>query len=160
MKKLFQNPESFYSPKKRLSGHDTGTNFSKDNGGAIPSNILSISNTESNSSYMRLCNEFGIERHPARFPEDIPSFFIKFLTSPQDTVLDIFAGSNTTGYAAEKLERNWLAFELSHDYLKASSFRFLDHLESRQIEVLLRELSLPSANIALGEFAMPRLAFG
>ncbi|MDD5674939.1 MAG: DNA methyltransferase, partial [Chitinivibrionales bacterium] len=92
--------------------------------------------------------------------EDIPAFFIKFLTSPGDTVLDIFAGSNTTGYSAEKLDRKWLAFELNHDYLRASSFRFLAHLETHQIEIFIHELSNPNANISLGEFALPRLAFG
>ena len=30
---------------------------------------------------------------------------IKFLTDTGDKVLDIFAGSNTTGFAAEQLER-------------------------------------------------------
>jgi len=160
MKKLLQDPESFYSPKKRPSGHDIGANFSKDNGGAIPSNLLSFSNTDSNSSYMRLCKEFGIERHPARFPEDIPAFFIKLLTSPGDTVLDIFAGSNTTGFSAEKLDRRWLAFELNHDYLRASSFRFVDHLESHHIQSLVDDLSSATASVPLGEYAMPKLALG
>jgi len=44
--------------------------FGQENGGAIPSNLLSIPNTESNSSYLRICKELGIERHPARFPSD------------------------------------------------------------------------------------------
>ncbi len=36
-----------------------------------------------------------------------------FLTDPGDTVLDIFAGSNTAGSAAEKLDRRWMALEKS-----------------------------------------------
>ena len=126
MKKLIKDPESFYKPDKRPSGHDISTNFGKDNGGAIPSNLLSIPNTDSNSSYLRLCKEFGIDRHPARFPIDIPSFFIKMLTDEGDTVLDIFGGSNTTGFTAEFLNREWLTFELNHEYLASSIFRFLD----------------------------------
>lgn len=160
MKKLLKDPETFYSPKKRPSGHDIGLNFGKDNGGAIPPNLLSVPNTESNSSYMRLCKEFGIERHPARFPEDIPAFFVKFLTSPNDIVLDIFAGSNTTGYVAEKYDRQWLSFELSHEYLMASALRFTDHLEMYQIESLLSALRADTANISLGEYAIPKLAIG
>jgi hypothetical protein len=35
-------------------------------------------------------------------------------------VLDIFAGSNTTGSKAEKLDRRWLAFEEDRTYLGAS----------------------------------------
>lgn len=39
-------------------------------------------------------------------------------------MLDIFAGSNTTGHVAECEGRKWLAFEERLDYLAASSFRF------------------------------------
>jgi site-specific DNA-methyltransferase (cytosine-N4-specific) len=56
----------------------------------------------------------------------LPEFFINFLTEPGDTVLDIFAGSNTTGAAAEVSRRNWIAFEENKSYLAASAFRFMD----------------------------------
>ncbi|MEI6652197.1 MAG: site-specific DNA-methyltransferase, partial [Chlorobiaceae bacterium] len=59
---------------KRPSGHDISDAFGKDNGGAIPSNLLSIPNTDSNSNYLRICKELGIERHPARFPSELPAF--------------------------------------------------------------------------------------
>src|SRR5690606_18522943 len=55
MKRLLQDPESFYQPKKRPSGHDIGSAFGQDNGGAIPSNLLSIPNSESNSTYLATC---------------------------------------------------------------------------------------------------------
>jgi hypothetical protein len=74
--------------------------------------------------------------HPARFPEKLPTFFIEFLTDPGDTVLDIFAGSNTTGSAAEKLDRHWLAFEKDSGYLAASSFRFVDELSAEGLAAL------------------------
>lgn len=67
----------------------------------------------------------GAKQHPARFPAKLPEFFIRFLTDPGDLVLDIFAGSNTTGWAAESVDRHWLAFEESREYVAASSFRFL-----------------------------------
>jgi site-specific DNA-methyltransferase (cytosine-N4-specific) len=126
MKKLLADPEAFYRPKDRPSGHDIGSGFGKDNGGAIPSNLLQISNTDSNGSYLRGCKTVGSKGHPARFPARLPDFFIKMLTEPGDLVVDIFAGSNTTGWAAESLGRKWRAFELSRDYLAASAFRFLD----------------------------------
>jgi DNA modification methylase len=124
MKKLQSDPESFYKPKLRPSGHDIGKGFATDNGGAIPSNLLQIPNTESNSRYIQLCKFVNIPAHPARFPQKLPAFFIEFLTKPGDVVLDIFAGSNTTGVAAESLSRRWLAFELDRTYLAASAFRF------------------------------------
>jgi DNA modification methylase len=124
MKKLLENPEDFYTPKKRPSGHEIGKSFGKDNGGAIPPNLLQISNSESNGSYLRGCKDVGVKGHPARFPAKLPEFFIRFLTEPGDLVLDIFAGSNTTGHVAECEGRKWLAFEERGDYLAASSFRF------------------------------------
>lgn len=124
MLKLLEDPDSFYSPKRRPSGHDIRDSFSGKNGGAIPSNLLQIPNTESNSPYLKLCKLAGIQGHPARFPERLPAFFISFLTAPGDLVLDFFAGSNTTGAAAERAGRSWIALELSHAYLAASSFRF------------------------------------
>ncbi|HEX28813.1 TPA: site-specific DNA-methyltransferase, partial [Candidatus Poribacteria bacterium] len=54
----------------------------------------------------------------------IPEFFIKFLTDPNDLVVDPFAGSNVTGEVAERLRRYWLAFEIVEEYLEASKFRF------------------------------------
>lgn len=126
MKKLIEDSSKFYTPKKRPSGHDISTSFGNDNGGAIPSNLLQISNTESNSQYLRYCKELDIKGHPARFPAKLPEFFIKFLTNKDDIVLDIFAGSNTTGWIAQKLDRRWLAFESDHLYSAASIFRFLD----------------------------------
>lgn len=125
MKKLIENPEAFYTPKKRPSGHDIGSSFGTDNGGAIPSNLLQIPNSESNGVYLGACKALEIKGHPARFPAKLPEFFIRFLTEPGDLVLDIFGGSNTTGMVAEAEGRKWMSFELDLDYLAASSLRFI-----------------------------------
>ena len=98
--------------------------WTKDNGGAIPPNLLQYSNCESNSQYLRYCKVIGIKGHPARFPPSFPEFFIKFLTEENDTVVDIFGGSNTTGQVAESLNRKWISFELSQEYVASSAFRF------------------------------------
>ena len=140
MRKLLQDPASFYRPKERPSGHDISDRFASDNGGAIPSNLLQIPNTESNSSYLRHCAAVGIKPHPARFPEKLPWFWIEFLTEPGDTVLDIFAGSNTTGHAAEKLGRHWIAFEKDRTYLASSAFRFVDERPAKELAPLWSQL--------------------
>lgn len=121
MKSLLKNG---YKPKLRPSGHDISDKFSRDNGGAIPPNLLELANTDSNSSYQKLCRVKGLKVHPARFPPAFAEFFIRFLTEPEDVVYDPFAGSNTTGYAAEVLNRRWLASEISADYLEGSKLRF------------------------------------
>ncbi|MGC9355140.1 MAG: DNA methyltransferase, partial [Mariniphaga sp.] len=79
-----------------------------------------------NGKYQKKCRENGIKRHPARFPVGFSDFFIKFLTDKNDLVLDPFAGSNTTGYSAEKLGRRWISLELNENYLEGSIFRFFD----------------------------------
>lgn len=126
MKKLLEDSERFYTPKRRPSGHDVARSFDRDNGGAIPPNLLSIPNTESNSRYLRHCKTMGIAGHPARFPAKLPEFFIKFLTEPNDLVVDIFAGSNTTGEVADRLGRRWIACDLDRDYVASSVFRFCE----------------------------------
>lgn len=121
MQQLLKNG---YRAKLRPSGHDISANFSKDNGGAIPSNLIQISNTDSNSRYQQLCREAGIAIHPARFPAGLPEFFIKFLTEERDLVIDPFAGSNVTGEVCERLHREWISMELVEEYLRGSRFRF------------------------------------
>jgi site-specific DNA-methyltransferase (cytosine-N4-specific) len=135
MKQLLQNG---YRAKKRPSGHNITNKFSRENEGAIPPNLLELGNNDSNSAYMRKCNEAGIKPHPAKFPKQFAEFFIKFLTDENDLVLDPFAGSNTTGYVAELLERRWLAFELSELYLEGSRFRF-DENNDRLDETALEQ---------------------
>jgi DNA modification methylase len=114
-----------YNSGKRPSEHNINpTSFLKNNSGAIPSNVISISNNESNTRYLRYCKENQISPHPARMPMELVEFFIKLLTDPNDIVLDPFAGSNTTGAAAEKLSRRWISIEPQIDYLQGSMGRF------------------------------------
>lgn len=103
MKSLIKNG---YKAKKRPSGHDISDKFGKDNGGAIPSNLLTIANTESSSAYLRLCREFGIKAHPARYPAKLVEFFVNYLLDPdyESLILDPFGGSNVTGSVAEERE--------------------------------------------------------
>jgi site-specific DNA-methyltransferase (cytosine-N4-specific) len=139
-----------YKAKLRPSEHQISTKFNVDNGGAIPPtimkdevvvgdigdtvpvNVIAASNTSSNDIYQRRCRDEGVKPHPARFPFALPEFVINLCTEEGDLVLDPFAGSNTTGYVAEKLNRKWIALEINEDYLKGSKFRFpeLDQAQS------------------------------
>ncbi|NPV76303.1 MAG: site-specific DNA-methyltransferase [Anaerolineae bacterium] len=158
MKRLLTNSEKYYTPKKRPSGHDISGRFGEDKGGAIPSNLLQIPNTESNSQYLRFCKIVGSRGHPARFPQKLPEFFINFLTDLGDTVLDIFAGSNTTGATAEALCRQWMAFELDQRYLAESAFRFLPDANEDAVISLYNQLCTKGArNIRLAQVSQPRL---
>jgi len=140
MKKLIADPESFYRPKERPSGHDISKGFGTDNGGAIPPNLIQCPNTDSNSNYLRTCKTLEKDSHPARFPAEIPAFFIKFLTTPGDLVVDIFSGSNTTGRVAEDLKRRWVSFEERRDYAALSGIRFMDTWEIERTKTVLRRM--------------------
>lgn len=124
MRKLLQDPEAYYTAAERPSQHFVSWNF-RDNGGALPSHLLTIPNSESNGAYLRACKQAAVSAHPARFPEGLPEFFIKLLTEPGDLVIDFFAGSNTTGAVAERLGRRWMACELDPAYVAVSALRFL-----------------------------------
>ena len=127
-----------YKAKKRPSGHDISTKFAQDNGGAIPANVftaspapddapsnfLTLANTDSNSHYLRVCREKGINPHPARYPESLVRFFVAFLTDPGDFVFDPFGGSNVTGAVCEEMGRRWVVSEINRDYLEGSRARF------------------------------------
>jgi len=116
--------EKGYKAKLRPSGHDISTKFKRDNNGAIPPNFLVINNNESNSYYLRRCEEEHTKPHPARFPRLLPEYFIKLLTDRDDLVLDPFSGSNVTGEAAEMTGRRWVSIELDPDYVRTSAYRF------------------------------------
>ncbi len=123
MKRLLKNQK--YNSGQRPSEHDIGeTSFLKNNGGAIPSNVLISSNTVSNSEYLKHCKEKGLTPHPARMPNFIAEFFIKFLTDPKDLVLDPFSGSNTTGSVSQELKRKWISVEVDKNYIKGSKSKF------------------------------------
>lgn len=127
-----------YNGGARPSGHHVGhQSFLRENGGAIPPNVIvppddaetpatliPISNTGSRSKYLDACRAMNVVGHPARMPEALVDFFVRFLTDPGDLVLDPFAGSNTTGAVAEGLGRRWLGIERDPEYAKASRARF------------------------------------
>ncbi len=120
MRRLLQRG---YRAKKRPSGHVITKKF-RDNGGSIPANVIICGNNDANGHYLERCKAEGVQPHPARFPIQLPEFFLRFLTGPGDLVLDPFAGSNTTGQACEELGRRWIAVECEQSYLESSRFRF------------------------------------
>ena len=110
----------------RPSGHFISPNFAKNNGGAIPPNLIAAANSESNSFYLEYCKKHKLKIHPARFPSALPDYFIRFLTTKNDLVLDPFGGSSVTGYVAEKLKRQWVTIEIDKEFSKTGIARFLD----------------------------------
>lgn len=114
-----------YNAGIRPSGHNIGkTSFLTDNGGAIPSNVLTFSNTSSSDAYRDYCRQTKLEVHPAPMPWGLVDFFVRMLTDARDLVFDPFGGSNTTGAVAEHLGRRWIATEPMMRYVAGSKGRF------------------------------------
>ena len=123
MKNLLETQK--YNAGKRPSEHSIGEkSFLNDNGGAIPSNVIEVTNTHATDTYLRYCKMNDITPHPARMPMKLAEFFIEFLTEPGDLVIDPFGGSNVTGAAAESLNRRWISIESEPKYAEASMARF------------------------------------
>lgn len=59
----------------------------------------------------------------ACFPEKLPYLCIQLLTYKNDVVLDPFSGSGTTCYVAKSTDRQYIGFEISKAYYKASIAR-------------------------------------
>lgn len=89
-----------------------------------PSDLLQFGNNGSNEDYTRKCKEAGIWAHPARFPAKLPEFFIKFLTTQGDIVIDPFGGSMTTGSVCEILDRRWIGVDCVEAYVRGATYRF------------------------------------
>ncbi len=102
----------------------------------LPTNILSISNTNSADYYSKKCRELNITRHPATMQPGLIAFFVNFLTDEHDIVLDPFGGSNTTGYIAEKLKRKWFSIEILQEYIEQSIYRFEEPSFESNLEIL------------------------
>lgn len=114
------------------SGHKiNGDTWQADNGGAIPPNFFTIAGVGCDE-YVRRCRAAQAVVHPARQPPEIPEFFIRLLTRPNQLVLDPFAGSNTTGRVAQDLGRRWVSIEIQADYVEASKLRFTNDVASLQ----------------------------
>jgi len=127
-----------YNRGKRPSGHVISeSGFLTDHGGSIsasvidsvdhgrfPESLLQFSNTKWDANYSDFCRKNNLTAHPARMPIDLAAFMIQFLTEPGDLVLDPFAGSNTTGAAAELLGRRWVSIEAQEEYIDGSMARF------------------------------------
>lgn len=122
MKSLIKNG---YQHKLRPSGHDISDRFGTDHGGSVPPNLIAAANTESNGRYQSYCREQGLPIHPARFPYQLPEYFIRMCTNPGDLVVDPFGGSCMTGEVCERLGRHWVCGELDENYLRGAQGRFI-----------------------------------
>lgn len=74
-------------------------------------------------------------------------------------MLDIFAGSNTTGAVAEALGRKWLAFEIDRSYLAASAFRFINQVNEDVVKFLYSKLIAGASRVLIPQAPAQQFLF-
>ena len=55
--------------------------------------------------------------------EKVINYLLRVLTNENDSVLDLFMGSGTTGVACRKLKRNFIGIELDTRYFEVAKRR-------------------------------------
>ncbi len=124
MNRLFKNGK--YNHGTRPSEHVISEkSFLREYSGSIPGSTFILGNAQNSNEYISWCNQCNVCIHPARMPQRLATFFVNFLTDVNDTILDPFAGSNTSGHAAELLKRKWIGTECCLDYAIGSYGRFM-----------------------------------
>ena len=89
-------------------------------GGSVGRNISNWNgkNTVFPTNVLHLPAECGNKKHSAVFPKSLPTWFIKLFTKENDIVLDPFAGSGTTLFAANEINRNAVGIENKKEYVE------------------------------------------
>lgn len=71
-------------------------------------------------------NEKKYGSHPTQKPEKIIQHFVEILSEENETVLDPFMGSGTTGVVSRRLSRNFIGIELNESYFDIALKRISD----------------------------------
>ena len=79
--------------------------------------------SEKLSDFWHLPTSAGGNGHGAQFPYQLPGRCIALSSNPNDIVLDPFIGSGTTALVAQKLNRQYIGFDISDEYLKTTNDR-------------------------------------
>ena len=66
-------------------------------------------------------------KHPAPFHPDLPKWFMKWLTTENDVVLDPFMGGGTVASVCQEMKRNYIGFELNDNYRPLIEERLTQH---------------------------------
>lgn len=96
-------------------------------------------------------------KHPAIFPEDLARDHILTWSNPGDLVMDCFSGSGTTLKMAKILERPYLGFDISSEYVELAQRRLESVPEVMPLQTLAASNTassgrLPESSPVQGEF--------
>lgn len=80
-------------------------------------------------------------KHPTQKPLSLLTRIVLATTQPNDLVLDPFAGSSTTGIAANILGRRFVGIEKESGFLKISKERRKDLDDPAKVELLKSKIA-------------------
>lgn len=92
-------------------------------------------------------NENANSKHPAPFPIQLPNRCIRAATRPNETILDLFMGSGTTGVACAKMGRKFIGIELDPDYFEIACDRVDE--ATRQPDLFVEPAPKPTQEVLL-----------
>lgn len=69
------------------------------------------------TNVLHFATECGNKNHPATFPVELPNWFIRLFTKPNEVVLDPFVGSGTAVIAAKRAGRHYIGIEVLPEYV-------------------------------------------
>jgi len=131
-KKFFMNQEAVMVPigdwaKDRLANLSE-TDKSRDEskvGSGFGKNVSNwlYRNKVYPTNVIHMATECSNRNHSAVFPVELPKWFIRLFTHPEDIVLDPFIGSGTTAIAAIELNRKYVGIDINPDYVDLSNKR-------------------------------------
>ncbi len=97
--------------------------------------------------------------HPAAFPIGLPEFFIRLFTKIGDIVLDPFAGSGSTGLAAEELNRNVVLIDNKKDYFEVMKRRLNTPWPDRERSFKVSTRTIQAESYSIPTLLEPRRPF-
>lgn len=78
-------------------------------------------------------SSYGVTKHPTEKPVNMFEHLIEIHSNENDTVLDCFMGSGTTGVACQNLNRNFIGIELDKDYFEIARNRIENNSKQEKL---------------------------
>jgi DNA modification methylase len=126
-KPQYFNKEPLKIPSKHAGKIMTGSGSRRTDGRTNPTVTRPINSMKCRGTvwnYLMAGDKDSLKRkHPAPFPDKIPFDFIQCFCPENGIVLDPFMGCGSTAVTAKKLKRNFIGFEISHDYCELARQR-------------------------------------
>lgn len=122
---IYDKPCKTYEGGKNFIRHESRGGNDKGDRGMVSMSRLEMSRRNNWWYYVPQAQD-GSSWHPAVFPQVIVRDHVISWSNEGDVVLDPFMGSGTTAKVARALNRKYIGFEISEEYVKLANKRLQD----------------------------------